>query len=82
MSTLDKQVSGNHYKRFKIQPVEFIVANNLDYIEGNVIKYICRHSFKNGIEDINKIIHYCEILKELTYPETKRITLGDLVANG
>ena len=42
MSALDKQVGGNHYKDFAIQPIEFIVKNNLGFIEGNVIKYICR----------------------------------------
>ena len=41
MSALDKQIGGNHYKDFLIQPIEFIVKNNLGFIEGNVIKYIC-----------------------------------------
>jgi len=60
-----KQVSGNHYKDFKIQPVQFIHDNNIGYIEGNVIKYVCRWQHKNGIEDLNKAIHYLELLKEL-----------------
>lgn len=60
-----KQVNGSHYKDFKIQPVEFIHANNIGYIEGNVIKYVCRWQNKNGLEDINKAIHYLELLKEL-----------------
>ena len=63
---LDRQVgSTQHYKDFKIQPIEFITANKLSFIQGNVIKYICRYDKKNGKEDINKIIHYCELLKEL-----------------
>jgi len=65
-SALDRQVgSTQHYKDFKIQPIEFITANKLSFIQGNVIKYICRYDKKNGKEDINKIIHYCELLKEL-----------------
>ena len=65
-SALDRQVgSTQHYKDFKIQPVEFITANKLSFIQGNVIKYICRYDKKNGKEDIDKVIHYCELLKEL-----------------
>jgi hypothetical protein len=63
---LDRQVgSTQHYKDFKIQPIEFITANKLSFIQGNVIKYICRYDKKNGKEDIDKAIHYCELLKEL-----------------
>ena len=65
-SALDRQVgSSQHYKDFKIQPIEFITANKLSFIQGNVIKYICRYDKKNGNEDIDKAIHYCELLKEL-----------------
>tara|TARA_Y100000592_G_scaffold61124_1_gene95497 strand:- start:137 stop:391 length:255 start_codon:yes stop_codon:yes gene_type:complete len=65
-SALDRQVgSTQHYKDFKIQPIEFITANKLSFIQGNVIKYICRYDKKNGKEDIDKAIHYCELLKEL-----------------
>jgi len=65
-SALDRQVgSTQHYKDFKIQPIEFITANKLSFIQGNVIKYICRYDKKNGKEDIDKVIHYCELLKEL-----------------
>ena len=65
-SALDRQVgSTQHYKNFKIQPIEFITANNLSFIQGNVIKYICRYNKKNGKEDIDKAIHYCQLLKEL-----------------
>ena len=65
-SALDRQVgSTQHYKDFKIQPIEFITANKLSFIQGNFIKYICRYDKKNGKEDIDKVIHYCELLKEL-----------------
>jgi len=68
---LSNQVGGNHYKDMKIQPIEFITANNLGFIEGNVVKYICRHEAKNGAEDIKKVIHYCELLLQTKYGETK-----------
>ena len=61
-NAIDRQEGGQHYKDMKIQPIEFIIANNLGYIEGNVIKYICRYKKKNGIEDLKKIIHYVELL--------------------
>jgi len=63
---IDKQVGGNHYKKFKIQPIEFITANNLDFIQGNIIKYCLREkNAENPHEKWNKIIHYCELAKEL-----------------
>lgn len=64
---LDKQVGGNHYQNFMIQPVEFIVKNDISFLEGNVIKYVCRHREKNGVEDLNKAIHYLELAKDLYY---------------
>jgi len=63
---LDKQEGGSHYD-LPIQPLEYIHANRLGYIEGNIIKYATRHRNKNGAEDIKKIIHYCELLLELEY---------------
>lgn len=67
MSALDKQVSGNHYKDNSIQPIIYILANNLGFCEGNVIKYVTRHKSKNGRADIEKAIHYLELLLELEY---------------
>ena len=65
-SPLDRQEGGSHYD-LPIQPLEYIHANGLGYIEGNIIKYATRHRAKNGEEDIRKIIHYCELLLELEY---------------
>lgn len=64
------QVGGNHYKEMKIQPIEYIHANNLGYMEGNVVKYISRHGSKGGAEDVRKVIHYCQLLLQLKYGET------------
>jgi Protein of unknwon function (DUF3310) len=69
MSALNKQVGGSHYKDFSIQPVEFIQKNGLGFCEGNAIKYLCRWKEKGGIQDLQKAIHYVELLIEM---ETRR----------
>lgn len=63
-SAFDKQVGGDHYKSMAIQPVEFILANNLGFCEANIIKYTCRYKQKGGVEDLNKVIHYAQLLIE------------------
>lgn len=68
-SALDVEVGGDHYKKLKIQPVEFIQSNGIPFIEGNCIKYLCRHRNKGKAEDIKKVIHYCELLLELEYKQ-------------
>ena len=61
----DKQIGGSHYKDFHIQPYEFISKNELSFFQGNVIKYVCRYLFKGtSIQDLDKIIHYCELEKK------------------
>ena len=62
---LDMQVGGDHYKKLKIQPIEFIHANNIPFIEGNIIKYIVRWRDKNGIKDLEKVKHYVDLLVDL-----------------
>lgn len=56
-----RQEGGDHYSKHKIQPYTFITQNNLSFFQGNVIKYVVRYKDKNGIEDLKKIIHYCEL---------------------
>ena len=66
LKATDKQIGGNHYKQYKIQPIEFIVKNKLDFIQGNIIKYALRNkNGENPDEKWDKIIHYCELAKEL-----------------
>lgn len=72
MTALNKQVDGDHYKKFVIQPTEFIHKNNIPFIEGNVIKYICRWRDKGGMKDLDKVIHYIELLKELESDNKER----------
>ena len=69
MSALDKQVGGEHYKGMVIQPVEFIQKNRLGFVEGNIIKYICRWRAKNGLEDLHKVRHYIDLLIDLESAE-------------
>ena len=67
MSALDVQIAGNHYQ-MPIQPVEFITKNNLTFLEGCVVKRVCRHRAKNGKEDLLKAIHELQLMIELEYP--------------
>ena len=60
----NKQIGGSHYKNFHIQPYEFISKNNLSFFQGVVIKYVVRYLIKDGIKDLDKIIHYCELEKK------------------
>ena len=64
-SPLTTQVAGNHYKDLKIQPVEYIHANGIGYLEGNVIKYVTRWRKKDGRKDLEKARHYIDLLLEL-----------------
>lgn len=66
-TALDVQIGGNHYKKYAYQPIEFAVDANLSYIHGAIIKYIVRYEDKNGVEDIKKVIHYCELAIELKH---------------
>lgn len=72
-SPLSAQVGGSHYKAMKIQPVEYIHANGLDYIRGAVIKYVSRDRAKNGAEDIKKAIHFLELLLTLEYGDDRGV---------
>ena len=62
MNPLETQVAGSHYSNMAIQPVEFIHRNGIGFIEGSVIKYVCRWKKKNGVEDLRKAVHFLEIL--------------------
>lgn len=68
-NALDTQVGGGHYKGFVIQPFEFSQKNRLPFGESSVIKYVCRHESKNGIEDLRKAKHFLELIALVTYGE-------------
>lgn len=59
-----RQVGGSHYQGYKIEPSKFLIANEIPFAEGSVIKYVIRWRDKNGVEDLKKAIHYIEMLIE------------------
>ena len=61
LKATQRQIGGDHYKSYSIAPIEFITKNKLSFIQGCIIKYICRFESKNGIEDLEKIKHYCDL---------------------
>ena len=68
----NRQIGGSHYRNMQIQPYEFISKNDLSFFQGNVVKYVCRYKSKNGIQDLEKIKHYCELeIKKLKDTEKK-----------
>jgi hypothetical protein len=66
MKSFKKQVGGSHYKNYKIQPVEFIIKNNIGFVEGNILKYVLRFKEKGGVQDLEKAKHYIELLIDST----------------
>ena len=80
MNAHKKQIGGDHYKRMAIQPSHYIVRNNLGWYEGNIIKYITRHSIKGKRQDIEKVIHYAELLLEDKYPDDEGTRRGKITA--
>jgi len=66
MKSSKKQVGGNHYLKYTIPPVEFIIKNNIGFVEGYVIKYILRFKEKGGVQDLEKAKHYIELLIDTT----------------
>ena len=69
-SSYDQQIGGSYYLKYKIQPSKFVVENKLLFPEGSAIKYICRHSKKDGKQDLLKAIHFIETVSytHLTLP--------------
>lgn len=67
---LSYQVGGSHYKNKAIQPVEYIVANKLNFLEGCIVKRITRHREKLGALDIAKIRQECDLILQLEYNTT------------
>jgi hypothetical protein len=62
----DTQIAGEHYKSKTIQPWDYIISNNLGYMEGNIVKYVSRWRDKGGVEDLKKAQHYLAKLIEVT----------------
>lgn len=73
-TALTRQVAGDHYKSLPIQPIEYIYANKIGYMEGNVIKYVTRWRDKGGIADLEKARHYIDLLIQLETEERELST--------
>lgn len=56
------KISPQHYSKYKIEPITFILANDLDFAQGNIIKYVLRYKDKNGLEDLQKAKQNIEFL--------------------
>ena len=69
-SPLNTQIGGDHYKKLKIQPIEYIQANSLGFEEGCIIKYITRWKEKGGIKDLEKIKHFVDLMIAFVQKET------------
>ena len=75
MKALD--IGPKHYKNCTIEPIEFILANKLSFLEGNIIKYICRYKDKGGIQDLEKAQHYLQFLLEVEQGRIKELSIED-----
>ena len=64
---IKENVSPDYYARYDVEPISFIMRNNIPFAEGNAIKYILRHDMKGGAKDIDKAIRYLEMIKEVRY---------------
>ena len=64
MKANDIQIGGDHYKDKSIQPWDYIISNNLGYLEGNIVKYVSRWKNKDGVRDLKKARHYLDKLIE------------------
>ena len=73
MTASKSQVGGGHYQKLAIQPSEYIHRNQLGWCEGNAVKYITRHRDKAGRQDIEKAIHYLQLLLEWEYPDAPSV---------
>jgi hypothetical protein len=71
MSAFATQVGGDHSKNCKIQPAEFLRANNVPHLEGEIIYRVLRHAQKNGREDLEKAIHSLHMLIQMDYPDAR-----------
>ena len=71
MSVWKKQIGGNHYRKYRVQPSQFVTENKLLYPEGCVIKYVIRHQDKGGKQDLEKAKHMIDMIIERDYETEK-----------
>jgi len=61
---MSDNINPSHYRQGNIEVIDFILDQKFSYLEGNVIKYISRYKYKNGLEDLNKARWYLDLLIE------------------
>lgn len=72
----ETQEGGSHYKKLAIQPMQYALANGLDYGQANVVKYVTRFKDKNGKEDLLKAKHCIDLLLAHYYPDVEEEKLS------
>ena len=75
MKSTDYQVAGDHYQKMKIQPIEYILAKQLPFAEGCIVKYATRWRDKGGIDDLRKIKQFCDFIIESELEKLENVTL-------
>jgi len=75
LKSTDYQVAGSHYQKMKIQPIEYIIANQLPFAEGCIVKYATRWRDKGGIDDLRKIKQFCDFIIESEIEKLDNIKL-------
>lgn len=76
-SPLDFQHGGDHYKKMKIQPIEYALANEMDACQYSVLKYISRHKTAEGVLDLQKAIHFIQFALKYQYNVNCVVSYGD-----
>lgn len=76
------QHGGDHYKRLKIQPIDFAEQNQMTGMETEALKHLCRHRFKAGILDLKKMFHYGQMLARHYYGVKVTVTYEEPPASG
>lgn len=64
-TAFSEQIGGSHYKDMPFQPIKLISMLDLDFFQGNVVKYVSRHKLKDGVRDLEKAKHYCRMAMEM-----------------
>lgn len=71
----DKQVGGDHYKQFVIQPSEYCEKNKLGHLQSQAIKYVSRAGMKgDAVVDLEKAIHCIQMKIDLILEERNKVS--------
>lgn len=64
-NALTTQIGGNHYATMKYQPIKFAMDAQLNPVQFSIVKYVSRYKNKNGLQDLQKALHFCEIGEDI-----------------